>query len=54
MQNLLLVFIGGGLGAVCRYISTTHIGALFGKTENRACVTYHRAKRMIREGLEDD
>ena len=30
MQNLLLVFIGGGLGAVCRYISTTHIGALFG------------------------
>ena len=30
------------------------IGALFGKTENWACVTYHRAKRMIREGLEDD
>ena len=29
------------------------IGALFGKTENWACVTYHRAKRMIREGLED-
>ena len=30
------------------------IGALFGKTENWACVTYHRAKRMIRERLEDD
>lgn len=30
------------------------IGELFGKTENWACVTYHRAKRMIREGLEDD
>ena len=30
------------------------IGALFGKTENWACVTYHRTKRMIREGLEDD
>lgn len=30
------------------------IGTLFGKTENWACVTYHRAKRMIREGLEDD
>ena len=30
MQNLLLVFIGGGLGAVCRYISTTHNGALYG------------------------
>ena len=29
------------------------IGRLFGKTENWACVTYHRAKRMIREGLED-
>ena len=29
------------------------VGALFGKTENWACVTYHRAKRMIREGLED-
>ena len=25
-----LVFIGGGLGAACRYFSTTHIGALFG------------------------
>ena len=30
------------------------IDRLFGKTENWACVTYHRAKRMIREGLEDD
>ena len=30
MQSLLLVFIGGGLGAACRYFSTTHIGALFG------------------------
>ena len=30
MQSLLLVFIGGGLGAPCRYFSTTHIGALFG------------------------
>ena len=29
------------------------IGALFGKTENWACVTYHRARRMIRERLED-
>lgn len=29
------------------------IGKLFGKTENWACVTYHRAKRMIRDGLED-
>ena len=29
------------------------IGALFGKTENWACVTYHHAKRMIRDGLED-
>ncbi len=30
MQNLLLVFVGGGIGAVCRYLSTTSIGALFG------------------------
>lgn len=30
------------------------IGKLFGKTENWACVTYHRARRMIREGLEDE
>lgn len=29
------------------------IGALFGKTENWACVTYHRARRMIREKLEE-
>ena len=30
------------------------IGKLFGKTENWACATYHRARRMIREGLEDE
>lgn len=28
------------------------IGQLFGKSENWACVTYHRARNMIREGLE--
>ncbi|MGO5130613.1 fluoride efflux transporter CrcB [Mitsuokella jalaludinii] len=30
MQHLFLVFVGGGLGAVCRYLSTTSIGAVFG------------------------
>ena len=29
------------------------IGRLFGKSENWACVTYHRARNMIRERLED-
>lgn len=29
------------------------IGALFGKTENWACVTYYRARKMIRAGLDD-
>lgn len=28
------------------------IGQLFGKSENWACVTYHRARNMIRERLE--
>ena len=28
------------------------IGALFGKTENWACVTYHRARKKIQEGME--
>ena len=28
--NLLLVFFGGGIGAVCRFLTTTHIGARFG------------------------
>ena len=28
------------------------IGKLFGKTENWACVTYHRAKKMIKERTE--
>ena len=28
------------------------IGALFGKSENWACVTYHRARRRLREQLE--
>ena len=27
---------------------------LFGKTENWACVTYHRARGMIRTGLEEN
>ena len=30
MQQLFLVFIGGGLGAVCRYIATTQVGMRFG------------------------
>ena len=30
MQNAGLVFLGGGLGAVCRYLVTTQIGARFG------------------------
>ncbi len=29
------------------------IGALFGKTENWACVTYHRAKAMLKAQLEE-
>lgn len=29
------------------------IGALFGKSENWACVTYHRAKQKMIAGLED-
>lgn len=29
------------------------IGQLFDKSENWACVTYHRARNMIRERLED-
>lgn len=33
--------------------SFKEIGALFGKTENWACVTYHRAKNMIRDRLEE-
>lgn len=30
MQNIMLVFLGGGLGAVCRYFVTTQAGARFG------------------------
>ncbi len=30
MQSILLVFFGGGIGAVCRYLVTTQIGARFG------------------------
>ena len=33
-------------------LSFTQIGDIFGKTENWACVTYHRARKMIRERLE--
>lgn len=33
-------------------LSFRQIGQLFGKTENWACVTYHRARLKIKEGLE--
>ena len=33
--------------------SFKEIGEMFGKTENWACVTYHRARKMIKERLGD-
>lgn len=35
-------------------LSFAKIGKLFGKTDNWACVTYHRAKRIIQKRMEDD
>lgn len=35
-------------------LSFKQIGRIFGKSENWACVTYHRAKTMIKSRLEDD
>ena len=32
-------------------LSFSQIGGIFGKTENWACVTYHRAKKMISEEM---
>ena len=34
-------------------LSFREIGQMFGRTENWACVTYHRALKMIRERMED-
>ncbi len=34
-------------------LSFKQIGRIFGKSENWACVTYHRARNMIRQGLGD-
>ncbi len=34
-------------------LSFAEIGRLFGKTENWACVSYHRARKMLRERMED-
>lgn len=34
-------------------MSFREIGSIFGKSENWACVTYHRAKKMIKERLEE-
>lgn len=34
-------------------LSFRQIGEIFGKSENWACVTYHRAKNMIQSRLED-
>lgn len=35
-------------------LSFRQIGQVFGKSENWACVTYHRAKTMIKSGLGDE
>jgi RNA polymerase sigma-70 factor (ECF subfamily) len=34
-------------------LSFQEIGALYGKTDNWACVTYHRARKMIQSRLEE-
>lgn len=34
-------------------LSFREIGELFGKTDNWACVTYHRARKMIQRTLEE-
>ena len=33
-------------------LSFKQIGEVFGKSENWACVTYHRARKKIREEME--
>ena len=40
------------LWRVYAQLSFKQIAGIFGKTENWACVTYHRARKMIKEGLE--
>ena len=42
------VFLWRALGG----LSFRTIGQLFGKSENWACVTYHRAKTIIRKNME--
>ena len=34
-------------------LSFKEIGALYGKTDNWACVTYHRARKMLQSRLEE-
>ena len=34
-------------------LSFKQIGQMFGKTDNWACVTYHRAGAMLKKGLEE-
>lgn len=34
-------------------LSFKQIGQMFGKTDNWACVTYHRARAMLKKGLEE-
>lgn len=34
-------------------LSFKQIGQLFNKSDNWACVTYHRARLMIKEKMED-
>lgn len=33
--------------------SFKQIGAMYGKTENWACVTYHRARKLLKERMEE-
>jgi RNA polymerase sigma-70 factor (ECF subfamily) len=43
------VFLWRALGE----LSFQEIGGLYGKTDNWACVTYHRARKMIQSRLEE-
>jgi len=41
------------LWRVCAELSFKQIGAIFGKSDNWACVTYHRARKMILKQMEE-
>ena len=52
-KTCITVYKSGLFGYKSRQLSFRDIGELFGKSDNWACVIYHRARKSIKEKMEE-